>query len=52
MCLKVGCPAISQKKQENGKTKAFIDPNQCLGCGVCVETCRLDAIKTNEGGRI
>lgn len=43
-CLKVGCPAISQKKQENGKTKAFIDPNQCLGCGVCVETCRLDAI--------
>ena len=44
MCLKVGCPAISQKKQENGRTKAFIDPNQCLGCGVCVETCRLDAI--------
>ena len=44
-CLKVGCPAISQKMQENGKTKAFIDPNQCLGCGVCVETCRLDAIK-------
>lgn len=43
-CLRVGCPAISQKKQENGKTKALIDPNQCLGCGVCVETCRLDAI--------
>ena len=43
-CLKVGCPAISQKKQENGKTKAFIDPKQCLGCGVCIETCRLDAI--------
>jgi indolepyruvate ferredoxin oxidoreductase alpha subunit len=52
MCLKVGCPAISQKKQENGKTKAFIDPNQCLGCGVCVETCRLGAIKGSEGGRI
>ena len=47
-CLKVGCPAISQKKQENGKTKAFIDPNQCLGCGVCVETCRLDAIIKNN----
>ena len=47
-CLKVGCPAISQKKQENGKTKAFIDPNQCLGCGVCVETCRLDAIVKNS----
>ncbi len=49
-CLKVGCPAISQKKQENGKAKAFIDPNQCLGCGVCVDTCRLDAIKTVTGG--
>ncbi len=45
MCLKVGCPAISQRVTENGKTKAFIDPNQCLGCGVCVESCRLDAIK-------
>ncbi len=45
MCLKVGCPAISQKKLENGKTKAFIDPNQCLGCGVCTDTCRLGAIK-------
>ncbi len=45
MCLKVGCPAISQKKLENGKTKAFIDPNQCLGCGVCMDTCRLGAIK-------
>lgn len=45
MCLKVGCPAISQKTLENGKTKAFIDPNQCLGCGVCTESCRLDAIK-------
>lgn len=47
-CLKVGCPAISQKKQENGRTKAFIDPNQCLGCGVCADTCRLDAIVKTE----
>ncbi|MBO5869397.1 MAG: indolepyruvate ferredoxin oxidoreductase subunit alpha [Clostridia bacterium] len=47
-CLKVGCPAISQKKLENSKTRAVIDANQCLGCGVCVETCRLGAIKTPE----
>ena len=47
MCLKVGCPAISQKKQENGKMKAVIDQNQCLGCGVCVESCRLGAIGNN-----
>ena len=45
MCLKVGCPAISQKVCENGKTKAVIDANQCLGCGVCMESCRLGAIK-------
>ncbi|MBR5279077.1 MAG: indolepyruvate ferredoxin oxidoreductase subunit alpha [Clostridia bacterium] len=47
MCLKVGCPAISQKIFENGKTKAVIDPNQCLGCGVCIESCRLGAIGNN-----
>ena len=37
-CLKVGCPAISQKKQENGKTKAFIDPNQCLRPAVWMQS--------------
>ncbi len=44
-CLKVGCPAISVKKQEDGKFKATVDANMCLGCGVCAAACRLGALK-------
>ena len=47
-CLKVGCPAISTVVVD-GKTKAVIDANQCLGCGVCTEACRLDAISGTKG---
>lgn len=39
MCLKLGCPAISVK---NGK--AVIDHTQCVGCGICTEVCKFDAI--------
>ncbi|MBR6923934.1 MAG: indolepyruvate ferredoxin oxidoreductase subunit alpha [Oscillospiraceae bacterium] len=39
MCLKLGCPAISIK---NGK--ACIDHTQCVGCGICAELCKFDAI--------
>ncbi|HAN20994.1 MAG TPA: indolepyruvate ferredoxin oxidoreductase subunit alpha [Clostridiales bacterium] len=47
-CLQVGCPAISQTKAENGKTKAFIDNTQCVGCEVCASSCKFNAIK--KGG--
>lgn len=47
-CLQVGCPAIMQTKAENGKTKAFIDSNQCVGCEVCAASCKFGAIK--KGG--
>lgn len=39
MCMKLGCPAISM---ENGK--AVIDHTQCVGCGICMELCKFDAI--------
>ena len=39
MCMKIGCPAISMK---NGK--AVIDHTQCVGCGICQELCKFDAI--------
>lgn len=40
MCMKLGCPAISEDK--NGNVK--IDLTQCNGCGLCVNVCPFDAI--------
>ncbi len=39
-CMRLGCPAISMK----GK-KAVVDSTQCVGCGVCAQLCRLDALQ-------
>ncbi|MDR0812623.1 MAG: indolepyruvate ferredoxin oxidoreductase subunit alpha [Oscillospiraceae bacterium] len=38
-CLKIGCPAVSFK---NGK--AEIDRTLCVGCGVCTQMCKFEAI--------
>lgn len=38
-CLKIGCPAISI---HDGK--CVIDRTQCVGCGICKEMCKLNAI--------
>ena len=43
MCMKIGCPAI---RIRDGK--ANIDTTLCVGCGVCKQLCRFDAI--SEGG--
>ena len=40
MCMKLGCPAISIKGG-----KAQIDNTLCVGCGVCKQLCKFDAIK-------
>ena len=40
MCMKIGCPAISMK---GGKAK--IDATLCVGCGVCSQMCKFDALK-------
>ena len=42
-CMKLGCPAISMKNK-----KAVIDATQCVGCGVCQQLCKFDALKTQE----
>lgn len=39
-CLKIGCPAISI---HDGK--CVIDHTQCVGCGICKEMCKLNAIE-------
>lgn len=40
MCMKIGCPAIAMKE---GKAK--IDVTLCVGCGVCAQMCKFDALK-------
>ena len=40
MCMKIGCPAISMKDG-----KATIDFTQCVGCNVCKQLCKFDAIE-------
>ena len=39
-CMKIGCPAISIRDG-----KAVVDGTQCVGCGVCAQLCKLDALK-------
>lgn len=38
-CLKIGCPAI-----ENVDGIISINPELCVGCGVCKQLCKFDAI--------
>ena len=42
-CMRIGCPAISMKDG-----KAQIDRTQCIGCGVCRQMCRFDALVSVE----
>ena len=42
-CMRLGCPAISVKEK-----KAVIDTTLCVGCGVCQQLCKFDALKSGE----
>lgn len=42
-CMKIGCPAISMV---DGKAK--IDATLCVGCGVCEQLCKFDALGKAE----
>jgi indolepyruvate ferredoxin oxidoreductase alpha subunit len=51
LCLEVNCPAISYrpgagvtKSGRKRKGTAFINADQCVGCGVCVQVCEFEAI--------
>ncbi len=39
MCMSIGCPAISFADK-----KAFIDPTLCVGCDLCKQMCKFEAI--------
>lgn len=40
-CIRTGCPSISFDSETK---KASIDPNMCVGCTVCLQSCPFDAI--------
>ena len=42
-CMRLGCPAISMKGN-----KAVIDNTLCVGCGVCEQLCKFDALQPGE----
>ena len=47
-CLKLGCPAIevADTDSENPKIKkARVNNVLCVGCGMCVQVCKFDAIE-------
>jgi len=45
--LKLGCPAIEVEDPEDGgkHRKARINPVLCVGCGMCVQVCKFNAIQ-------
>ena len=48
-CMKIGCPAISIRKgKADGKAVAVVDATQCVGCGVCGQLCKFDALKEGQ----
>ncbi len=46
MCLNIGCPALS--RGQDGLIK--VDQDICVGCYVCVSSCKFDALK--KGGEV
>lgn len=47
LCYRIGCPAIHKSDVFDEKTnrpKAWIDPGQCVACGLCFDVCAHQAI--------
>lgn len=42
-CMRLGCPALSMK---NGKV--FVDQTLCVGCGICQQQCKFNALKSQD----
>ena len=43
-------PTVRRRWPFSGGETAVIDPGRCIGCGVCVERCRFDAIRPSADG--
>ncbi len=50
VCLKIGCPALfaSEETTQKGLQKAEIDPTGCVGCDLCAQLCKVNAILAPE----
>jgi indolepyruvate ferredoxin oxidoreductase alpha subunit len=46
-CIRVGCIALSMAG-EGEQRHAVIDPNHCVGCTVCAQVCKFDAIQAHS----
>ncbi len=44
-CMKIGCPAIAFRDK-----KAVVDHTLCVGCGVCEQLCKFDAMCAGQEG--
>jgi len=50
-CFKLGCQSIERGEAvdaEKGRYKAKINPVLCVGCGMCKQLCKFDAIKESK----
>jgi indolepyruvate ferredoxin oxidoreductase alpha subunit len=48
LCFRIGCPAIFKSyelDEKSGRPKAWIDADQCVGCGLCYDVCARQAIE-------
>ena len=41
-------PRVGQRHEFFSGREAIIDPLECTGCGLCLDVCRFDAIRTNN----
>lgn len=51
LCFRIGCPAIFKSDildAKTGRPKAWIDPAQCVGCGLCYDVCARQAIEPGQ----
>ena len=42
-CMRLGCPALRFENR-----KAWVDETQCVGCGLCAQTCGFGAIEEGQ----
>jgi MinD superfamily P-loop ATPase len=47
--LVAGMNTLPERWDYYGSQKAFIDPEKCIGCGVCFDNCRFEAVTLRDG---